>query len=264
MCKQCKNELVNAANIVRVCRESEQKFRKLISKIVSRDISDENSLHVFNGQAELRNENNDKEIFSSESLLIVNKHHNNELIVKNEINISNEVQFVSKDIFKYKKSSNIIFDENCESSPGRDLDFSSEEEVELLPKNKPLKVKELLTNVELNVCKICGITLCSKSSLRAHQVTHSTERPFKCDKCELKFKLKSHLTDHRRNIHEGLKNHRCKTCSKLFYGSSQLKIHMMKHTKEYPHLCTQCGKRYLHTSICINGFSPMGFQKLFN
>ncbi|XP_077292096.1 uncharacterized protein LOC143915357 isoform X2 [Arctopsyche grandis] len=243
VCKQCKNELVNAANIAKVCRESDQKFRRLISQIVSRDISDDKSLHIFNGKAELKSENNADGIFSSDLSLIENK-HNGELFVKSEINISNEVQFVSKNILKYEKNSNVSFDENCESPPGRDLDFSSEEEVELIPKNKSLKVKELLTNVELNVCKICGVTLCSKSSLRAHQVTHSTERPFKCDKCELKFKLKSHLTDHRRNIHEGLKNHRCKTCNKLFYGSSQLKIHMMKHTKEYPHLCTQCGKRF--------------------
>lgn len=97
-------------------------------------------------------------------------------------------------------------------------------------------------------CNICGAVLGSKGNLIVHQVTHSVERPHACDKCDLKFKLKSHLNGHKRNVHDNEKNHICQECNKGFFSLAQWKIHMYSHNKQYPHACADCGNKFSQKS----------------
>ena len=54
---------------------------------------------------------------------------------------------------------------------------------------------------KLNICKICNKKFVYEVELLNHQRSHSDEKPFKCDRCSNKYKLKSHLKRHKFTAH---------------------------------------------------------------
>ena len=50
-------------------------------------------------------------------------------------------------------------------------------------------------------CDICGKLFFRDTHVRKHKLTHSAERPFACDKCELTFKLDYSLKRHLEESH---------------------------------------------------------------
>ena len=78
-------------------------------------------------------------------------------------------------------------------------------------------------------------------------ITHSADRPFKCELCQKAFKLRKQLTLHLWT-HTGNKPHKCHLCHKSFISSQHLKEHVRVHTGLTPFKCQLCQKSYSQRS----------------
>ncbi|CAL8407010.1 unnamed protein product [Arctogadus glacialis] len=99
-------------------------------------------------------------------------------------------------------------------------------------------------------CDQCTKCYCQKSHLKIHMMTHSGEKPYKCDQCTKCFSRKSYLKIHMRT-HSGEKPFKCDQCTKCFSRKSYLKIHMRTHSGEKPFKCDQCTKCFSRKSYLM-------------
>ena len=70
-------------------------------------------------------------------------------------------------------------------------------------------------------------------------LSHSTDRPFKCETCDKTFTQTSDISRHPLT-HTFNKAHTCKTCYKAFRLKGILKQHLLTHSKETPFKCELC------------------------
>jgi KRAB domain-containing zinc finger protein len=68
---------------------------------------------------------------------------------------------------------------------------------------------------------------------RSHMLVHSTERPYSCDLCHLKFKCPKQLACHKRTHFPRNLKVECSVCGKKFLTKSKLTRHYRIHVDEY-------------------------------
>ncbi|CAL1299925.1 unnamed protein product [Larinioides sclopetarius] len=108
-------------------------------------------------------------------------------------------------------------------------------------------------------CHLCSYATFHKSHFRNHVLTHTGEKPFKCNICRRGFSqkigVKRHLSTHDVFKDQSSKNliaakkpgkqHQCPFCSYATIRKTHFRNHLLTHTGEKPF---QCG-------ICLRGFT---------
>ncbi|XP_071520454.1 uncharacterized protein [Panulirus ornatus] len=93
-------------------------------------------------------------------------------------------------------------------------------------------------------CDECNKRFKLRDSLRAHQKQgHTDERPWKCEQCGASFKKKGTLTAHY-EVHTNIRPFKCKSCPATFRRQTELNIHYIKHTDIKPFECELCGAAF--------------------
>ena len=128
-----------------------------------------------------------------------------------------------------------------------------------------------------HLCIGCNKTFSRPSRLDTHMLSHTGQRPFKCDLCDKDFTRNAHLKRHKQINHEGLKpcnqelkcdqcgskfankyslkkhvkkthevkQYFCDICDKSFHKNHLLRVHKLEHTNDTnPHKCSQCSKQF--------------------
>lgn len=93
------------------------------------------------------------------------------------------------------------------------------------------------------VCSRCGKQFASPLAFERHLAVHSETRPYRCQLCDVGFKLKVHLKKHNLYRHNTDYPCRCGVCGKPFKDSSAVRLHERIHSTARPFQCA-CGKSF--------------------
>ncbi|XP_061122749.1 zinc finger and BTB domain-containing protein 8B isoform X1 [Syngnathus typhle] len=78
----------------------------------------------------------------------------------------------------------------------------------------------LLVPVKLHKCPFCPYTAKQKGIMKRHLRCHTGERPFPCPMCGKRFTRQEHLRTHALSVHRHDLPMSCKSCRRIFYGST--------------------------------------------
>jgi len=70
------------------------------------------------------------------------------------------------------------------------------------------------------------------------------QRPYRCEQCDVGFKLRVHLKKHNLYRHSDLYQCECRHCGKRFKDSSAVRLHERIHSTDRPFPCPTCGKTF--------------------
>uniref|UniRef100_A0A3P9NI75 Gastrula zinc finger protein XlCGF57.1-like n=1 Tax=Poecilia reticulata TaxID=8081 RepID=A0A3P9NI75_POERE len=112
-------------------------------------------------------------------------------------------------------------------------------------------------------CSECGQQFNKqKDYLNKHRKCHTGEKPYGCDVCEQRFRVKSKLNRHMK-IHTGEKPFSCEVCEQKFRVKSSLNRHIRVHTGDKPFSCDFCGRNFRNKSTLNNHIRIHAGEKAF-
>lgn len=128
------------------------------------------------------------------------------------------------------------------------------------PKNKAQITKNPNTTIS-NVLSSLRIRLPSATPIVSSRVLYNAKKPFQCEVCRKRFRMKGYLKKHER-APEFSKHFPCMVCGKIFPERDKLRDHERIHTGERPFSCELCSLTFvrkdqlrIHTR-CHTGEKP--------
>ncbi|XP_022818937.1 zinc finger protein 729-like isoform X8 [Spodoptera litura] len=111
------------------------------------------------------------------------------------------------------------------------------------------KSHEKSVHIHANLLSKCGYCYQKFTTYRQRDIhlvkVHGVElKAVKCHACDKTFDSKSALTIHTKRDHLMERPYKCTQCDMKFFGSNELKLHMVKHTGVREFKCTICFKSY--------------------
>ena len=116
-------------------------------------------------------------------------------------------------------------------------------------------------------CDKCSKSYVNKRSLLTHlKKCSGEEKPFACDKCRYRAKLKHHIKDHIVNVHLRPKNelpkHICPQCDRKYIHKHHLKHHLKYECGQEPRFqCQLCSYRSKLETGLLNHIERMHYKK---
>ena len=98
-----------------------------------------------------------------------------------------------------KKQANRVLAENAVSESEDDSD--SENESNAARNHENLGNEPIKLGPQKYGCPFCSKIMRSPSDMKRHILTHTGEKPFSCNKCEMSFNLKGNLKTHMMKCH---------------------------------------------------------------
>ncbi|XP_075989329.1 uncharacterized protein LOC142985191 isoform X4 [Anticarsia gemmatalis] len=100
--------------------------------------------------------------------------------------------------------------------------------------------------VNLSTCPHCPETFKSPYLKKLHLANvHGVEElKIKCPYCPKVYPQESIMSRHMRRVHLREKNVECEVCGDKFFGSYDVKLHMVKHNGDKKFVCSVCGKKF--------------------
>eukprot|EP00116_Pleurobrachia_bachei_P008444 sb/3468706/ len=92
----------------------------------------------------------------------------------------------------------------------------------------------------------CSMSFDHKCVLQKHSTVHSDEKPFQCDKCDMRFKHFGTRDQHKKLHITKFPEHQCDICGARFTRRSGVKHHKRRHTGEKPFPCTFCEELFIY------------------